>query len=118
VALILVLLAMLGGVFAAWGIGSGSSSSGRVQAETIPAAEVPTVTGLREQSAQQRLRSAGLVPVERWCRARAVEYAVGRQSIAAGTVVPRGTRVRLFLVPALGSGVKHPPCNSFAPTRP
>jgi hypothetical protein len=47
-----------------------------------------------------------------------VEYAVARQSIAGGTVVPRGSRVRIFLVPALNSGVKHPPCNSFAPIRP
>jgi hypothetical protein len=43
---------------------------------------------------------------------------VARQSIAAGTVLPRGSRVRIFLVPALGSGVKHPPCNSFAPAHP
>jgi hypothetical protein len=48
----------------------------------------------------------------------AVEYAVARQSIAAGMVVPRGSQVRIFLVPALNSGLKHPPCNSFAPTRP
>lgn len=113
-ALILLLLALLG-VFAGWGSGS---SSGSAQAQKIPAATVPTVTGIYPQYAAKSLRAAGLVPVERWCRARAVEYMVGRQSIAAGIVVPRGTRVRLFLVPALGSGVKHPPCNSFAPTPP
>jgi hypothetical protein len=116
-ALILVLLALLG-VFAAWGTSSSRSESGSAQAETIPAASVPAVTGIYPRYAKRQLRAAGLVPVERWCRTRAVEWAVERQSIAAGTVVPRGTRVRLFLVPALGSGVKHPPCNSFAAISP
>jgi beta-lactam-binding protein with PASTA domain len=116
-ALIILLLALLGGVIAAWSTGS-SSSSGPVREQTIPAAQVPLVTGIYPQYAERRLRAAGLVPVERWCHARAVEYAVARQSVSAGSVVPRGTRIRLFLVPALGSGVKHPPCNSFAPTRP
>ena len=117
-ALILVLLAFLG-IFAAWGTGSSSSSeSGSAQAETIRAASVPSVTGIYPRYAKRQLRAAGLVPVERWCRTHAVEWEVGRQSIAAGTVVSRGTRVRLFLVPALGAGVKHPPCNSFTPTSP
>jgi hypothetical protein len=79
---------------------------------------VPAVTGIYAQYAEQRLRHAGLVPDKRWCRALAIEYAVGRQVPATGTIVPRGSRVRLFLVPALGSGVRHPPCNSFAATRP
>jgi hypothetical protein len=115
VALLLILLALFGLVIG--GAGSGSSS-GSVQAQPVPAATVPSVTGSYGRYAVPRLRAAGLVPVRRWCRARAVEYAVARQSAAAGTVVPRGSRVRIFLVPALGSGVKHPPCNSFAPARP
>jgi hypothetical protein len=117
VAILLVLLALFGLVLG--GVGSGSSSSsGSVRAAPVPAATVPSVTGAYGRYAVPRLRAAGLVPVQRWCRARAVEYAVARQSIAGGTVVPRGSRVRIFLVPALNSGVKHPPCNSFAPTRP
>jgi beta-lactam-binding protein with PASTA domain len=117
VALLLVLLALFGFVFA--GVGSGSTSSSRsVQAQPVPAATVPSVTGSYGRYAVPRLRAAGLVPVQRWCRARAVEYMVARQSIAAGTVLPRGSRVRIFLMPALGSGVKHPPCNSFAPAHP
>jgi beta-lactam-binding protein with PASTA domain len=118
VALLLVLLALFGFVFA--GVGSGSTSSSRsVQAQPVPAATVPSVTGSYGRYAVPRLRAAGLVPVQRRCRApRAVEYMVARQSIAAGTVLPRGSRVRIFLVPALGSGVKHPPCNSFAPAQP
>jgi hypothetical protein len=115
VALVLILLALFGLLIG----GSGSrSSSGSVQAQPVPAATVPSVTGSYGRYAVPRLRAAGLVPVQRWCRARAVEYAVARQSVAAGTVVPRGSRARIFLVPALGSRVKHPPCNSFAPARP
>ena len=115
--LLLILLALFGFVFAAWGSGS-SSNSGPVQAETIPAAEVPAVTGLYARYAERRLRRAGLVPVERWCTARAQEYAVARVVPAEGTVVPRGVHVRVYLVPALNSGVKHPPCNSFAAAKP
>jgi hypothetical protein len=117
VALLVVLLVLFG--FLIGGVGSGStSSSGSGQAQPVPTATVPSVTGSYGRYAVPRLRAAGLVPVQRWCRARAVEYAVARQSIAAGKVVARGSQVRIFLVPALGSGVKHPPCKSFAPARP
>jgi hypothetical protein len=117
VALLLVLLALFG--FVLGGVGSGSTSSSQsMQAQPVRAATVPSVSGSYGRYAVPRLRAAGLVPVQRWCPARAVEYMVARQSIAAGTVLPRGSRVRIFLVPALGSGVKHPPCNSFAPAHP
>jgi len=116
VALLLVLLGLFSFVLAGW---SGSPTvAPNLKAEPVPAATVPSVVGSYGPYAAPRLRAAGLVPVQSWCLARASEYAVARQSIPAGTVVPRGSRVRIFLVPALGSGVKHPPCNSFAPAPP
>jgi hypothetical protein len=55
----------------------------------------------------------------RWCVGGSfVEYGIARQSPAAGLIVPPGTRVRLFLVPALSQGVRHPKCNRFVGTRP
>ena len=114
---LLILLALFGLVFGAWATSS-SSSSGRGQAQRIPAAEVPAVTGIYPQDAEQLLRAAGLVPVERWCTAKAPEYVVKRVVPAEGTVVPRGVRVRMYLVPALSSGVKHPLCSTFVAAAP
>ena len=115
--LLLILLALFGFTFAVWGTSS-KPSVGVVTAETIPAAEVPVVTGIYPRYAERRLRAAGLVPELRWCSARAVEYVVGKVTPAEGTGVPRGARVRLSLVPAHNSGIKPPPCHSFVTTRP
>ncbi len=91
-----------------------SSSSGESKARAVPATQVPDVTGLASPSAERRVRQAGLVPAKTWCRAPASVYTVKSQRPASGTTVPRGTRVRLRLVPAQG----HTPCNAYSGARP
>jgi beta-lactam-binding protein with PASTA domain len=115
VALLLIMLALFGFAFFT---PNHAAPSGGGRAEEIPAATVPTVTGLSTRYAVRRLRAAGLVAEERWCTARAVEYAVRRVQPREGTVVPRGMRVRLYLVPALGSGVRQPVCKRFVGAKP
>jgi len=117
VALLLILFLLFGVVLGGFGSGS-SASSGSGQAQTVPAAKVPTVSGSYDRYAIGRLRAAGLVPVLRWCSAKSAEYSVERAAPREGTVVPRGIRVTLYLVPALGSGVGHPACSHFTATRP
>lgn len=116
-ALLLILLALFGFAFATWGSGS-SSSIEPVQAQTIPAAEVPSVTGLEPRYALRRVRAAGLVPTARWCAGKVQVYMVGRVVPAEGTVVPRGGRVRIFFLPAHNSGIKPPRCKPYVETRP
>jgi beta-lactam-binding protein with PASTA domain len=112
-----VILLLLLALFAfAYG-GSSRFSSGRVRA--TPAERVPDAVGLGSPYASAGIRRAGLAPVVRWCAAGSFpEYMVARQSPAAGAIVPKGSRVRLFLVPALSNGVRHPSCPSFVGTRP
>jgi beta-lactam-binding protein with PASTA domain len=112
VTILLLLLVLFGFAYG----GSGSFSSGTTAA--VPAARVPAVTGLYPQYADRALRKAGLVPRHRFCTVASQQYAVVRQRPRAGAVVPRKTSVRLFLVPALGSGVRHPLCRTFANSRP
>ena len=83
--LLLILLALFGFTFAVWGTSS-KPSAGVVTAETIPAAEVPVVTGIYPRYAERRLRAVGLVPVLRWCSARAIEYVVGKSLQPRGRV--------------------------------
>jgi beta-lactam-binding protein with PASTA domain len=109
VIILLLLIALLG--FA-------SGSSGSATARAVPAARVPDVGGLYTQYAVRRIAGAGLVAMRRWCSVPSSQYAVVRQRPGAGAIVPRGTRVRLFLVPALGSGVRHPACRTFVNSRP
>jgi len=86
---------------------------------TATPTRVPNVVGVAAPSAERLVRRAGLVPVERWCAVPSPGgYAVARQSPTAGSPLHPGTRVRLFLVPALGQGVRHPPCNSFVGSQP
>jgi beta-lactam-binding protein with PASTA domain len=110
---IIILLLLL----AFFGFSSGPRSGG-VTTYSVPARSVPDVRGLASPYAEQHLRRAGFVPVRRWCTVRSNVYAVARQQPAAGAAVPRGARVRLFLVPALGQGIRHPPCKLFAGSRP
>ena len=105
----IVLLLLL---IAFFGFGS-ASSSGETKATAVPAARVPDVTGLASPYAERRVRQAGLVPAQTWCRAHAGAYAVKRQLPAAGTTVPRGSRVTLRLAPAQGQGVRQTPCNAY-----
>jgi beta-lactam-binding protein with PASTA domain len=94
---------------------SGSTDS---SAKPVPAARVPTVTGLSSQAAIRRVSAVGLAPVNRWCGAQAGQYTVVRQRPAGGTVVPRGTKVRMVLAPATGKRVAQPACNAVAGPKP
>jgi beta-lactam-binding protein with PASTA domain len=111
---VIVLLLLL---IAFFGFGS-VSSSGESKARAVPAARVPAVTGFATPNAERRIRQAGLVPAQTWCRARASVYAVRGQLPAAGTTVPRGSRVTLRLAPAQGQGIPQMPCNAYTGARP
>ena len=113
----MIILLLLLVLFAFAYRGSSTVSSGTVRA--TPAERVPDVAGLASPYASAHIRRRGLVPIVRWCAAGSFpEYMVTRQMPAAGAIVPKGTRVRLFLVPALSNGVRHLRCNRFVRTRP
>jgi beta-lactam-binding protein with PASTA domain len=109
VAVLLLLLFALVGFSSA----SGTSSLETGAAKAIPATRVPTVIGLESPYAMRRVRRAGLVPAQTWCRTTATIWAVKSQRPTGGTTVPRGTRVTLRLVPAQSQGVRHTPCNAY-----
>jgi beta-lactam-binding protein with PASTA domain len=111
--LLLLLLAVFGFTYG----GSASVETGTTAA--VPAERVPSVVGLASPYAGNRIRSAGLAPVSRWCAGGSFPgYAVARQRPAAGAVVPKGSPVRIFLVPAVGQGDRHPSCSRFVRARP